>query len=104
MRQSWACGRPEPIRGGTIPAAASTRAPDHRRVAALAHAAMVGGAMPYTLKDKLVIGISTRALFHICAGHARHHIRLLASRYDLPVPAGEVEGDEASPSTPAAHG
>ena len=49
-------------------------------------------------------GISTRALFHICAGHARHHIRLHASRYDLPVPAGEVEGDQASPSTPAAHG
>jgi hypothetical protein len=36
--------------------------------------------------------ISVRALFHICAGHARHHLRLLGSRYDLPVPQGELEG------------
>jgi hypothetical protein len=42
--------------------------------------------------------ISTRALFYICAGHARHHLRLLANRYDLPVPQGEVEADEPTPS------
>lgn len=41
--------------------------------------------------------ISVRALFHIAAGHARHHLRLLASRYGVPVADTELE----TPSTPA---
>lgn len=41
--------------------------------------------------------ISTRALFYICAGHARHHLRILAARYSLPVPG--IEGAEAAGDT-----
>ena len=44
--------------------------------------------------------ISVRALFHISAGHARHHLRLLASRYDLPVPESELA--DAATAPPAA--
>lgn len=40
-----------------------------------------------TASGKLV---SVRALFYLTAGHARHHLRLLATRYDLPVPATEM--------------
>lgn len=39
--------------------------------------------------------VTTRALFHIMAGHARHHLRLLASRYEVPVPATELASDSA---------
>jgi hypothetical protein len=36
--------------------------------------------------------VSTRAIFYITAGHVRHHLRILSSRYALPV-QGE-EGNE----------
>lgn len=40
--------------------------------------------------------ISVRALFHIAGGHARHHLRILSSRYGLPVRQSELEGEAAS--------
>lgn len=46
--------------------------------------------------------VSTRALFFLSAGHARHHLRLLAKRYDLPVPPPELESDPVEPPTFAA--
>lgn len=39
--------------------------------------------------------ISTRALFYITAGHVRHHLRLLESRYGLSIPDSE-RGDAAA--------
>ena len=44
--------------------------------------------------------ISVRALFHISAGHARHHLRLLAARYELPLPQSEL-AEPATPPPPA---
>lgn len=35
--------------------------------------------------------ISTRAIFYIVAGHVQHHLRILASRYGIP-----VEGEEGA--------
>lgn len=48
--------------------------------------------------------ISTRALFHIAGGHARHHFRLLASRYGLSIPESERGDQEIAPvSIPTHH-
>lgn len=46
--------------------------------------------------------ISVRALFHVIAGHARHHLRLLASSYGLPVPTAELEDESMRAPTPVA--
>lgn len=48
--------------------------------------------------------VSTRALFFIAAGHARHHLRLLASRYRLPVPDSERATDQPGAAAPVAEG
>lgn len=46
--------------------------------------------------------VSTRALFFIAAGHARHHLRLLGSRYRLPVSESEREAERPGAAAPAA--
>ena len=37
--------------------------------------------------------ISTRALFYIVGGHVRHHLRLLASHYGIPIAASEAPAE-----------
>lgn len=48
--------------------------------------------------------ISVRALFYTIAGHARHHLRILASSYGLPVPQAELENSSTGAVVPAPEG
>jgi uncharacterized damage-inducible protein DinB len=48
--------------------------------------------------------VSTRALLHITAGHARHHLRLLATSYGLSVAAIEMDSGDIPPPPLAASG